>query len=99
MIFSMLSLSNKDEVTLFSTPSITPSLVQIPMAVDPNLMASREYSTWKSRPSGEKVDTPLSYSLLVKNMLQQYLDGKIMFNLKKTHLAPHIRIKKVLAKE
>lgn len=26
-----------------------------PMAVDPSLMASREYSTWKRRPSGEKV--------------------------------------------
>jgi hypothetical protein len=26
-----------------------------PMAVEPNLMASREYSTWKRRPSGEKV--------------------------------------------
>ena len=25
------------------------------MAVDPSLMASREYSTWKRRPSGEKV--------------------------------------------
>jgi hypothetical protein len=26
-----------------------------PMAVEPSLMASREYSTWKRRPSGEKV--------------------------------------------
>jgi len=26
-----------------------------PMAVDPSLIASREYSTWKRRPSGEKV--------------------------------------------
>ena len=25
------------------------------MAVEPNLIASREYSTWKRRPSGEKV--------------------------------------------
>lgn len=25
------------------------------MAVEPSLMASREYSTWKRRPSGEKV--------------------------------------------
>ena len=25
------------------------------MAVDPSLMASSEYSTWKRRPSGEKV--------------------------------------------
>lgn len=27
----------------------------MPIAVDPSLMASREYSTWKRRPSGEKV--------------------------------------------
>lgn len=27
-------------------------------------MASMAYSTWKRRPSGEKVLTPLSYSLL-----------------------------------
>ena len=26
-----------------------------PMAVEPSLMASSEYSTWKRRPSGEKV--------------------------------------------
>lgn len=26
-----------------------------PMAVEPSLIASREYSTWKRRPSGEKV--------------------------------------------
>ena len=26
-----------------------------PIAVEPSLMASREYSTWKRRPSGEKV--------------------------------------------
>ena len=26
-----------------------------PMAVEPSFMASREYSTWKRRPSGEKV--------------------------------------------
>ena len=26
-----------------------------PIAVDPSLMASREYSTWKRRPSGENV--------------------------------------------
>lgn len=25
------------------------------MAVEPSLIASREYSTWKRRPSGEKV--------------------------------------------
>lgn len=26
-----------------------------PMAVEPSFMASREYSTWKRRPSGENV--------------------------------------------
>lgn len=39
----------------FSTPRMTPAEVEIPMAVLPNLMASREYSTWKRRPSGENV--------------------------------------------
>jgi hypothetical protein len=39
----------------FSTPKMTPSEVLMPIAVDPSLMASREYSTWKRRPSGEKV--------------------------------------------
>ena len=33
------------------------------------LMASMAYSTWKMRPSGEKVFTPRSYSLRVRNML------------------------------
>lgn len=31
------------------------SAMRTPMAVDPSLMASSEYSTWKRRPSGEKV--------------------------------------------
>ena len=39
----------------FSTPRMTPAEVDIPIAVEPSLMASREYSTWNSRPSGEKV--------------------------------------------
>ena len=39
----------------FSTPRTTPSDVLTPMAVLPSLMASRLYSTWKRRPSGEKV--------------------------------------------
>ncbi len=30
-------------------------LRRTPIAVDPSLMASREYSTWKRRPSGENV--------------------------------------------
>lgn len=32
-------------------------------------MASMAYSTWKRRPSGEKVFTPRSYSVLVRNMM------------------------------
>lgn len=39
----------------FSTPRMTPSEVEMPIAVEPSLMASSEYSTWKRRPSGEKV--------------------------------------------
>lgn len=35
-------------------------------------MASREYSTWKSLPSGEKVLTPRSYSLRVRNIIKNY---------------------------
>ena len=42
-------------MTRFSTPRITPPPVATPIAVDPSLIASREYSTWKRRPSGEKV--------------------------------------------
>jgi len=44
----------------FSTPNTVPSEVVMPMAVLPSLMASREYSTWKRRPSGEKVLIPRS---------------------------------------
>lgn len=39
----------------FSTPRITPDEVEMPIAVEPSLIASREYSTWNRRPSGEKV--------------------------------------------
>lgn len=42
-------------MTRFSTPRTTPPPVATPMAVEPSLIASREYSTWKRRPSGEKV--------------------------------------------
>lgn len=35
-----------------------------PIAVEPSLMASREYSTWKRRPSGEKVLFAVSYEAL-----------------------------------
>ena len=38
------------------------------------LMASMAYSTWNSLPSGLNVLTPLSYSLLVRNMPQSWPD-------------------------
>ena len=63
----------------FSTAKTVPSQVWIPIAVDPNLMASIAYSTWKSLPSGEKVFTLRSYSLLVKNMLT--VQKKISFKI------------------
>jgi len=37
-----------------------------------NLMASMAYSTWINRPSGLKVLTPRSYSLLVRNILTKH---------------------------
>lgn len=40
----------------------------MPTAVEPSLIASMAYSTWNRRPSGEKVLTPRSYSLRVRNM-------------------------------
>jgi len=72
-IFSTELASSRVDVTLFSTPRMTPSEVATymgssacwqtililvrptPIAVEPSLMASREYSTWNKRPSGEKV--------------------------------------------
>ena len=54
-IFSMLDETSKEDVTLFSTPRRTPWDVATPMAVEPSLIASNEYSTWKRRPSGENV--------------------------------------------
>lgn len=59
-IFSTDDVSRRVDVTRFSTPRMTPSEVATPMAVEPSLMASREYSTWKRRPSGEKVLIPRS---------------------------------------
>ncbi|KAI8423659.1 hypothetical protein MSG28_012710 [Choristoneura fumiferana] len=61
-IFSIVVDSINGEVILFSTAKTTPSEVQIPMAVEPSLMASMAYSTWNSLPSGLKVFTPRSYS-------------------------------------
>ena len=65
----MLVGSIRGLVILFSTARMTPSLVWIPMAVLPNLMASMAYSTWNSLPSGEKVFGPRSYSDLLRNMM------------------------------
>ena len=42
-------------------------------------MASIAYSTWKMRPSGLKVFTPLSYSLLVRNIAQVACEPAIGF--------------------
>ena len=42
MIFSMLAASIKGEVILFSTASTTPSLVWMPIAVDPSLEKNRK---------------------------------------------------------
>ena len=62
MILRMLSGSISEEVTRFSTARTTPSRVQMPSAVLPNLIASMAYSTWNSRPSGENILTPLHRS-------------------------------------
>lgn len=74
-IFSIVVGSISGDVILFSTANTTPSEVQMPMAVDPNLMASIAYSTWNSLPSGLKVFTPRSYSERVRNICgkQQFL--------------------------
>jgi hypothetical protein len=41
----MLIFTNRGEVRRFSTASTTPSLVAIPIAVDPSFIASVAYST------------------------------------------------------
>lgn len=46
-IFSLVVASINGEVIRFSTAKTTPSEVQIPIAVDPNLMASIAYSIYK----------------------------------------------------
>ena len=68
-IFSMDVGSIRELVILFSTARMTPSLVCIPIAVLPSLMASMAYSTWNNLPSGEKVFGPRSYSDLLRNIL------------------------------
>lgn len=47
-IFSIVVNSISGDVMRFSTARTTPSEVQIPRAVDPNLIASIAYSTWNS---------------------------------------------------
>ena len=65
----MLDDTSSGDVTRFSTPSKTPFDVATPMAVDPSLMASREYSTWKSRPSGEKVLCGVSWVFQISHLM------------------------------
>jgi hypothetical protein len=50
-----LGLSSLD-VTSFSTASTTPSLHRMPIEVPPFSTALTAYSTWKLRPSGEKME-------------------------------------------
>lgn len=50
-----LGLSNLLE-TSFSSASTTPSLHFMPIAVPPFSTALMAYSTWKLRPSGEKME-------------------------------------------
>jgi len=62
MIFSMELDSSKGDWTRFSTPRTTPSLVWMPMVVEPSLMASMAYSIWNIRPSGLNDETDRSYT-------------------------------------
>jgi len=48
-------LSSFDAMT-FSTASTTPSLHRMPIEVPPFSTALMAYSTWKLRPSGEKME-------------------------------------------
>ncbi|KAL2183881.1 hypothetical protein L209DRAFT_469203 [Thermothelomyces heterothallicus CBS 203.75] len=50
-----LGLSSLD-VMIFSTASTMPSLHRIPIDVPPFSTAFTAYSTWKLRPSGEKME-------------------------------------------
>jgi hypothetical protein len=44
------------EVMIFSTARTTPSLHRMPIEVPPFSTALTAYSTWKLRPSGEKME-------------------------------------------
>lgn len=48
-------------VVNFSSANTTPSLQRMPTAVPPFSTALAAYSTWKLRPSGEKVELERSY--------------------------------------
>ena len=61
--FSIDSGSMSLELSRLSTISTTPSLNLMPTVVVPRLTASRAYSTWKSRPSGEKTVMARSYAM------------------------------------
>jgi hypothetical protein len=43
--------------------------LRTPIAVEPSLMASREYSTWKRRPSGEKVLFACELEVVVRDVM------------------------------
>jgi hypothetical protein len=61
MRFRTLAGAKSPLVTLRSVAMTTPSLAKIPTQVPALLMASMAYSTWWSRPSGEKVVVEESY--------------------------------------
>jgi len=56
-IFSIVVGSMSVDVILFSTAKTTPSAVWMPMAVDPNLMASIAYSTCNLSSKSQNIST------------------------------------------
>src|SRR5688500_324879 len=63
-IFSMDEGTTSLDETRLSTRRTTPPLQRTPTAVVPRFTASRAYSTWKRRPSGEKTVIARSYAML-----------------------------------
>ena len=59
----------------FSTPITTPSTHLMPMAVPELSTALVAYSTWKTRPSGEKVVVDWSYPVPIDDMARRGLGG------------------------
>ena len=49
------------DVMTFSTARTTPSFARMPIEVPPFSTALTAYSTWKFRPSGEKMELERSY--------------------------------------